>query len=82
MLGPLTAGRFACPVGYAVLSGGYNAGRVQAATAPLSTPHKGSVARHSPCVVIPTTVWHGFFGRTPVRSAVNRQAAPAPGLGS
>jgi hypothetical protein len=48
MRGPLTAGRFACPVGYAVLSGGYNAGRVQAATAPLSTPHKGSVARHSP----------------------------------
>ena len=55
------------------------AGRGQAAAAPLSAPHKGRVERPSP-YVIPTSVWHGFFGRTPVRSVVNRQAASAPGI--
>ena len=40
---------------------------------------QGEGRRPSP-YVIPTPGWHGLFGRTPVRSVVNRQAAPAPGL--
>ena len=61
MRGPLTAGRFACPVGYAVLSGGYNAGRVQAATAPLSTPHRG-VSPDTPLELSPPLFGTDFSG--------------------
>ena len=60
------------------------AGRGQAAAAPLLRPSarltRGGSSDPSP-YVIPTSAWRDRIGRTPVRSVVNRQAAPAPGLG-
>ena len=52
-------------------------GRGQAAATPRGAPQKGRVVRPSP-YVIPTSGRCDRIGRTPVRSVVNRQAAPVP----
>ena len=78
----LTAGRAERPAGYSGLSGRAAGAARRARTSRGCAPQRASQGegrRPSP-YVIPTSVWHGFFGRTPVRSVVNRQAAPAPGL--
>ena len=77
-----TAGRSACPAGYSGLSGRAAGAARRARTSRGCAPQRASQGegrRPSP-YVIPTSVWHGFFGRTPVRSVVNRQAASAPGI--
>ena len=55
----------------------YSAGRGQAAAAPLFAPHKGRVARPSP-YIIPTSVWRGRIGCTPVRSVVKSSGCLLP----
>ena len=80
MRGSLTAGRFACPAGYSGLSGGYSRrARTSRGCAPFRAS-QGEGRRPSP-YVIPTSGRRDRIGRTPMRSVINRQAAPAPGLG-
>ena len=75
--GLLTAGRCACPAGYSGLSGGYSRrARTSRGCAPQRAS-QGEGRRPSP-YVIPTCGRRDRIGRTPVRSVVNRQAAPAP----
>ena len=61
MSGPLTAGRFACPVGYAVLSGATTPGASKRRLRPFSRLTRG-VSPDTPLVLSPPLFGTDFSG--------------------
>ena len=74
---PLTAGRCACPAGYSGLSGAIAPGADKPRLRPFSRLTRGGSSDPSP-YVIPTSVWRGRIGCTPVRSVVKSSGCLLP----